>query len=332
LTETTGSGGYRVYDHVVRLLDGPAIWAPAIDGAVVLSLRGGDFEIVVGQDISIGYLDHTTESVRLYLQESFTFRVHTGEAAVPLVYAASGRRSAAGGDSDPPHFKRGRRMPAGAAWGRRIPRFRPSSAFFDRRQLRHFARLDLMAPARSDRARLPLRGGRDGSTGTPKVRPNDRSTKDGLFEISRFPAAFTSARRLLACRRSRQSSRCRSASDLAATAPFATPDPRAWPATLLPVSPATSRAPYEYRRAADTALSWLGGGSMTPPDLPRVSGVGALPGLFGTTSGGSMESPRSSAKRSTRPRQESAAGETPVQPAAITAPAARGSRNAYGAL
>lgn len=96
LTETTGSGGYRVYDHVVRLLDGPAIWAPAIDGAVVLSLRGGDFEIVVGQDISIGYLDHTTESVRLYLQESFTFRVHAGEAAVPLVYAASGRRAAGG--------------------------------------------------------------------------------------------------------------------------------------------------------------------------------------------------------------------------------------------
>ena len=93
LTETTGSGGYRVYDHVVRLLDGPAVWAPAIDGAVVLSLRGGDFEILVGQDISIGYLDHTAEIVRLYLQESFTFRVHTPEAAVPLRYAASGKRA-----------------------------------------------------------------------------------------------------------------------------------------------------------------------------------------------------------------------------------------------
>jgi uncharacterized linocin/CFP29 family protein len=92
LTETTGSGGYRVYDHVVRLLDGPAVWAPAIDGAVVLSLRGGDFELVVGQDISIGYLDHTADIVRLYLQESFTFRVHAPEAAVPLRYAATRRR------------------------------------------------------------------------------------------------------------------------------------------------------------------------------------------------------------------------------------------------
>lgn len=92
LTETTGSGGYRVYDHVVKLLDGPAIWAPAIDGAVVLSMRGGDFELVVGQDFSIGYLDHTAEIVRLYLQESLTFRVHAPEAAVPLRYARSGSR------------------------------------------------------------------------------------------------------------------------------------------------------------------------------------------------------------------------------------------------
>ena len=93
LTETTGSGGYRVYEHVARLLDGPVIWAPALDGAVVLSLRGGDFELVVGQDFSIGYLHHTAESVSLYLQESFTFRVHTDEAAVPLRYADDGRAS-----------------------------------------------------------------------------------------------------------------------------------------------------------------------------------------------------------------------------------------------
>ena len=93
LTETTGSGGYRVYEHVVRLLDGPAVWAPAIDGAVVLSLRGGDFELLVGQDISIGYFDHTTDVVRLYLQESLTFRVHAPEAAVPLRYATPRKRA-----------------------------------------------------------------------------------------------------------------------------------------------------------------------------------------------------------------------------------------------
>jgi uncharacterized linocin/CFP29 family protein len=52
-------------------------------------LRGGDFELVVGQDFAIGYLDHTADKVRLYLQESFTFRVHAGEAAVPLRYGAA---------------------------------------------------------------------------------------------------------------------------------------------------------------------------------------------------------------------------------------------------
>jgi uncharacterized linocin/CFP29 family protein len=87
LTETTTRGGYRVFDFVQRLLDGPVVWAPAVDGAVVISLRGGDFELVVGQDFSIGYLTHNNDSVQLYLQESFTFRTLAPEAAVPLTYS-----------------------------------------------------------------------------------------------------------------------------------------------------------------------------------------------------------------------------------------------------
>lgn len=79
-------GGFPAIEQVHRLLDGPVISAPAVDGAVVLSLRGGDFELTVGQDFSIGYLDHTATKVRLYLQESFTFRILTPEAAVPLAY------------------------------------------------------------------------------------------------------------------------------------------------------------------------------------------------------------------------------------------------------
>ena len=86
LTETTTGGGYRVYDHVKRLLNGPVVWTPGIDGAVVLSMRGGDFELTVGEDLSIGYLDHGRDKVRLYLQESLTFRVLTAEAAIPLRY------------------------------------------------------------------------------------------------------------------------------------------------------------------------------------------------------------------------------------------------------
>jgi uncharacterized linocin/CFP29 family protein len=51
---------------------------------VVLSKRGGDFELTVGQDFSIGYLEHNMERVRLYIEESFTFLVLTDQAAVPL--------------------------------------------------------------------------------------------------------------------------------------------------------------------------------------------------------------------------------------------------------
>jgi uncharacterized linocin/CFP29 family protein len=79
--------GYPIINHVRELVDGPIVWAPAADGAVVMSLRGGDFELTVGQDFAIGYLDHTTSSVLLYLQETFTFRVLSPEAAVPLTYA-----------------------------------------------------------------------------------------------------------------------------------------------------------------------------------------------------------------------------------------------------
>ncbi|MBS1602206.1 MAG: bacteriocin family protein [Bacteroidetes bacterium] len=76
--------GYPVLQHIHRLIDGDIIWAPAIRGGFVLTTRGGDFELDLGQDISIGYLSHSESSVRLYLQESFTFRLLTTEAAVVL--------------------------------------------------------------------------------------------------------------------------------------------------------------------------------------------------------------------------------------------------------
>ena len=85
LSKTT-KGGFPVMAHVRRLLDGPMIWVPAVNGAVVMSLRGGDFELTVGQDFSIGYLDHSATAVQLYLQESFTFRVLSEESAIPLQY------------------------------------------------------------------------------------------------------------------------------------------------------------------------------------------------------------------------------------------------------
>ena len=80
----TRDHGYPVLEHVKRIVDGNIIWAPAIEGAFVLTTRGGDFELSIGQDVSIGYLSHTDSAVRLYLQETFVFRVLTSEAAVAL--------------------------------------------------------------------------------------------------------------------------------------------------------------------------------------------------------------------------------------------------------
>jgi uncharacterized linocin/CFP29 family protein len=81
--------GYPIFHHVERIVDGGVIWAPAIQGGFVLTTRGGDFELDLGQDISIGYLSHSATTVELYLQESFTFRMLTSEAAVAL--AAQGK-------------------------------------------------------------------------------------------------------------------------------------------------------------------------------------------------------------------------------------------------
>jgi uncharacterized linocin/CFP29 family protein len=80
--------GYPVLEHLRRLIDGEIIWAPAIAGACVLTTRGGDFDLHIGQDFSIGYLSHGEAAVQLYLQETFTFLLLTTEAAVSLIPAA----------------------------------------------------------------------------------------------------------------------------------------------------------------------------------------------------------------------------------------------------
>lgn len=77
--------GYPIRKHIERqLIDGPLVWAPAIDDAVLLSTRGSDFELTVGQDLSIGYAYHEKHTVELFLTESFTFRVLEPAAAIVL--------------------------------------------------------------------------------------------------------------------------------------------------------------------------------------------------------------------------------------------------------
>ncbi|MGZ0152315.1 family 1 encapsulin nanocompartment shell protein [Kribbella sp. WER1] len=84
VAETTDHG-YPIRDHLSRLIgDGEIIWAPALEGALLVSTRGGDYELHLGQDLSIGYLSHDADSVQLYLQESLTFLALTAETSVVL--------------------------------------------------------------------------------------------------------------------------------------------------------------------------------------------------------------------------------------------------------
>jgi uncharacterized linocin/CFP29 family protein len=76
--------GYPVLQHIQRLVDGKIIWAPAIEGGLVMTTRGGDFQLTIGQDLSIGYLGHSATAVQLYFQETVTFLALTSEASVSL--------------------------------------------------------------------------------------------------------------------------------------------------------------------------------------------------------------------------------------------------------
>jgi uncharacterized linocin/CFP29 family protein len=83
VSETT-EHGYPIREHLNRLVDGDIIWAPAIDGAFVLTTRGGDFDLQLGTDVAIGYSTHDADTVQLYLQETLTFLCYTSEASVAL--------------------------------------------------------------------------------------------------------------------------------------------------------------------------------------------------------------------------------------------------------
>ena len=82
LTEPVGA--YPGFEFVKGLLNGQVILSPLIESALLVSLRGGDYRLVLGQDFSVGYHSHSTERVRLYITESFTFQMREPRAVVRL--------------------------------------------------------------------------------------------------------------------------------------------------------------------------------------------------------------------------------------------------------
>lgn len=76
--------GYPPRREVEKQLGGPVLYSPVVEGGVLLSMRGGDFELTLGSDLAIGYEAHDAKTVRLFITESFTFRVLEPKAAIPL--------------------------------------------------------------------------------------------------------------------------------------------------------------------------------------------------------------------------------------------------------
>jgi uncharacterized linocin/CFP29 family protein len=76
--------GHPLPRTIEPLLVEKIVRATGLDGGAVLSMRGGDYELTVGQDLSVGYAFHDKHEVELYLTESFTFRVLEPAAAVRL--------------------------------------------------------------------------------------------------------------------------------------------------------------------------------------------------------------------------------------------------------
>jgi uncharacterized linocin/CFP29 family protein len=75
---------YPLRKQIEALATGGVHWSPALHGGLVLSRRGGDFEMTVGQDLTIGFKSHDKDNVDLYFTESFTFSVFEPAAACEL--------------------------------------------------------------------------------------------------------------------------------------------------------------------------------------------------------------------------------------------------------
>lgn len=78
------AGGAPLLHHLERVLDGRAELVPGIAAPTILSLRGGDYLFESGQDLALGYSSHDDTTVSFYIEETFSFRVATPEAAVAL--------------------------------------------------------------------------------------------------------------------------------------------------------------------------------------------------------------------------------------------------------
>ena len=78
------SEGYPVQIQLKEILGGKVIINHTNKNSFLVSERGGDYELILGQDITLGFESYESGNVRLYLTSSFTFRVLNPDAVVVL--------------------------------------------------------------------------------------------------------------------------------------------------------------------------------------------------------------------------------------------------------
>lgn len=84
LNYSLGGGGFPIRRIMDDLLGGGVYSSRAVDGAILLSIRGGDLQMITGQDLSIGYCTHDRDTVELYFTESFATQIVEPAAVVNL--------------------------------------------------------------------------------------------------------------------------------------------------------------------------------------------------------------------------------------------------------
>lgn len=85
--------GYPFLKQVGSMLGGPVVESDLVEGGLLVSLRGGDFRLTLGQDFSVGYETHDSRTVRLFITESFTFRSMEPRAVISLERAGAKPRT-----------------------------------------------------------------------------------------------------------------------------------------------------------------------------------------------------------------------------------------------
>jgi uncharacterized linocin/CFP29 family protein len=79
-------GRYYPLSQKIKDLAGGIVRSTIEGTSYLISRRGGDFEFIVGQDLSLGYDGREGTKVKFFFTESFTFNIINPEAVIPLVH------------------------------------------------------------------------------------------------------------------------------------------------------------------------------------------------------------------------------------------------------